>query len=388
MHLTARRRRAVGLIGVLAFGIVACGDDEGSDSGTADDGTTAAPASTSGSEQGSVVADGDNRTIVGFVGSRAVTYLAQWQDAAAAAAEAAGYEFEIIEQTFDQAVQNQQIQQRLSSRDTPAAFVIQPADANAVSASLAAMAETGVPVFVWNNFPLEQDRQLVTAYAGVNDTLIGENSGELMLEAREALREIRPLSSDGGNVLIVNSPPTIPFSYLRENGLRSVIEPEGFSVIGQSGTSLDQASGFEAAAALIAAHRDEGIDFIWAQNDATAAGVIEAAKQAGLEPGTNVMVIGANCRDETTPLTSGEQFGTNLQGAALEGEFSMEIVLQYLENPRVQEGDYNAPPDPESKPQLPDTISNNNFIPTPPVKGSEIDEAMLWGGTFEEHCSY
>lgn len=385
-----RRPRSSRPLGLACVGLVAL---VGAVQGGLDDhhhaDATAAPNGSESPDDTSSSANGESKgTIVGFLGSRSVTYLAQWQDSATAEAEAAGYEFEIIEQTFDQTVQNQQVQQRLAAPDDPVAYVIHPADANSVSASLAAMAATGTPVFVWNNFPLEQDRQFITAYAGVNDTLIGENTGHLMVEAREALESIRPLSSEGGNVLIVNSPPTIPFSYLREDGLRSVIEPQGFNIIGQSGTSLDQASGFEAASALIAAHQADGIDFIWAQNDATAAGVIEAVKQAGLEPGRDVMVIGANCRDDISLLESGEQFGTNLQGAALEGEFSMDVVLRYLENPEVNEGDYNPPPDPDSKPELPETISENNFIPSPAVRGEDIDSTTLWGRSFVEHCSY
>ena len=55
-----------------------------------------------------------------------------------------------------------------------------------------------------------------------------------------------------------------------------------------------------------------------------------------------MLVVGGNCRDDVSDLTSGRQFGTGLQAAVLEGQFSAQMMVNYLKNPKVKAGDYAA----------------------------------------------
>ena len=72
-------------------------------------------------------------------------YLAEWVKGAEEEAARLNYTLKIIENNFDQAEQDVQVQQQLASGDEPVAYVWWPADNRAGIASLQALADSGRP---------------------------------------------------------------------------------------------------------------------------------------------------------------------------------------------------------------------------------------------------
>jgi ribose transport system substrate-binding protein len=318
------------------------------------------------------------------------TYIAEWARGARDEAATQGMTIDIIENNFDQAEQNTQAQAQINAGTQPDAYVWWPADNNAGVATLQALAATGVPVLQTNQLPAAGAEGSWVAYAGVNDVLNGEVAGQLLVDARDALVAAGGLTlhSEGGNAIAIKFPDGYQAGIDRMTGFHTAVDPAGVTVIGEEFAEFDAATGYTAAQGLITAHKDEGIDLVYAHNDALAVGVIQALEEAGYTPGTDVAVVGGTCHGQLGALEEGKQFGTGLQAAYLEGAFSVNSVARYLATGVVEEGEYNAPADPDAMPEVPANISTYNFIPNPPVLNTELDSTSLWGNPLRELCTY
>ena len=81
-----------------------------------------------------------------------------------------GYtDIKVFENQFNQAEQDQQVQQVLAAGQLPDVFIWWPSDAVAGLGSLRALAKTGIPVLKINQLPNEEDKQYIFGYAGPDD---------------------------------------------------------------------------------------------------------------------------------------------------------------------------------------------------------------------------
>jgi ABC-type sugar transport system substrate-binding protein len=326
--------------------------------------------------------------IVVFMPPSTDSYLAEWQRGAKAEAEKLGIELKIQENQFSQAEQDTQVQQELGSGAKPAAYVWWPVDNAAGLASLKKLSDSGVPTFQTNQFPDERGLEYITAYAGVDDTLNGEISGQLAVAARDKLKKAgESLGSDGGNAIAITFPSGYGATTNRMEGFRKGTEGSGINVLAEAPAGFDQTTGYKIGAQLIAANKSKDIDIVYAQNDALADGAIQALEEAGYAPGKDVQVIGGNCHGDNSNLQSGKEFGTGLQAASLEGKYTIDVVQAYLKAPNVAEGENRAEATPDKEPAI-EKVSRYNFIPNPKVVSADADSTMLWGQPMEELCKY
>jgi len=176
--------------------------------------------------------NGDGKEIVVLMPSRSNAYLAQWIRGAEKSAAEANYKITIIENNFDQTEQDAQAQQRISSPNQPAAYVWWPADNQAGLATLRRLSRTGVPVFQVNQALRPEAKDLVVAYAGVDDHFNGQIAGKNALAARDAyVAAGKKLSSDGGNLVILKFIPGYSAGDDREAGFQEVTKDKPFNVI-------------------------------------------------------------------------------------------------------------------------------------------------------------
>jgi len=346
---------------------------------------TAAPAATGcGDGSGEVIA---------FSNTSSDTYQAAWQRGMKKTAAAYGCSVKFFENDYDQTEQNSQVQQQVGGGASPDAWAWMPPDAAAGAASLKDLSETGIPVIMVNQVPPAAQMQYVTLYAGVYDVVNGRTSGELIAQAREVmLADGRLTAGEPVKLAIIKFWPNFQASIDRLTGVYSVIgdaiDAGEYEIVAEAVDAVDAVSGYDGAMSIMPILQAGGVDIVYAQNDASASGVILALIESGITPGEDVLVIGGNCRDDVSDLTSGKQFGTGLQAAELEGEFAMQMIVNYLNNPTVMPGDYEAPATPDAYPVWPATVSERNFIPNPPVLGSEVDGFRLWGDSMVNWCSY
>jgi ABC-type sugar transport system substrate-binding protein len=333
-------------------------------------------------------AGGSKGTIIMFGPTSSNNYVAQLYKGARETARKRGYTLRIIENNFNQADQDVQVQQQLASGNKPVAYGWWPSDNKAGIASQRALARSGVPVFMVNQLPIKGTERFWVAYAGVNDVLNGFVAGKMTLQARRALvRKGHRLASRGGNVIVVRFVAGYSAGDDRDRGFARATKGSGLRIIAKQSAGFDPASGYKFGAQLIAANRRKGIDLVYAHNSALAAGVVQALEEAGYRPGQNVMVVGGTCHGNIRPLLQGKEFGTGLQAARLEGVYMLEVISKYLQTKRVRPGRFNAPATRNRMPPI-RAVYRYNFIPNPAVIGQQALRSKLWGFTMRQLCTY
>ncbi len=318
------------------------------------------------------------QTIVAFIPTTTNTYIAEWARGARETAENLGYELKILENQFDQAEQDTQVQQELGAGDeSVVAYAWWPSDNEAGVVSLRLLSETGVPVIQTNQLPYAGSEEYVVGYAGVNDKLNGEVAADLLVDARNYMREVMgaELSSPGGNAIVIGFVAGYQAGIDRSAAALPILESAGIDVLGSLDVGFGPAEGYEATKQLVAAHRSAGIDLVYAHNSALAEGVIQALEEEGYHPGEDVMVVGGTCHGNLDHLLDGTEYATGLQAARLEGVFSINTLHQYL--------------------SMGELMSFNNFIPNPPVVSpvytpgrNEVESVTVEGFGVADLCVY
>ena len=316
-------------------------------------------------------------TIVAFIPTTTNTYIAEWARGAQETATSLGYNLVVIENNFDQAEQDTQVQQQLGAADDDVvAYAWWPSDNEAGVASLRALADTGVPVIQTNQLPFPGSESYVVGYAGVNDRLNGEVAANLLIEARDHMvANGVPLHGAGGHAIVIGFVAGYQAGLDRSSAALPILARANVSVLGEVDVGFNPAEGYDGTKQLIAAHRNVGIDLVYAHNSALAEGVIQALEEEGYSPGEDVMVVGGTCHGNLDHLVDGTEFATGLQAARLEGVFSVNTLHEFLTNDSLE--------------------SFNNFIPNPPVRSpaytpgvNEIESVTVEGFSVADLCVY
>ena len=333
-------------------------------------------------------------SIIVFMPPGTDNYLAEWQKGARAQAKALGYSIKIIENKFDQNEQDNQVRQQLASGTKPDAYVWWPVDNKAGVASLRALGTSGVPTVMTNQYPLKGTDKWWVAYAGVDDFLNGRVSAKLMAEARKKqLAKGVKLHSTGGNALIIRFPAGYSAGDDRNTAFLGEMKRLGvkLKVLSSQNAGFGETDGYKIGSQMVAATKSKGIDFVYAENDALATGIIQALRAGGLKPGKNVIVVGGTCHGNLTDLLSGAEYGTGLQAAYLEGQFSVTAVNRYLSGgKKVIAKKFYGPADPKKAPSATGPAFKYMFIPNPPVRYGKknIDKTYLYGRSMRQLCTY
>jgi ribose transport system substrate-binding protein len=177
--------------------------------------------------------DGEGKEIVVLMPSRSNAYLAQWIRGAEQSAKEDNYKLTVIENNFDQTEQDAQVQQRLNLPSQPAAYVWWPADNQAGLATLHRLSRSGVPVFQANQAVQPEAKDLVVAYAGVDDFFNGQVAAKNAIEARDAfVKAGNKLHGDGGNMVVLKFIPGYSAGDDREAGFKDGTKDRPFNIVG------------------------------------------------------------------------------------------------------------------------------------------------------------
>ena len=291
---------------------------------------------TAGLTLGAMVAPGVAQTkgsIISFNGPAGEAYIGRFIRGIKDTAALKGFDIKVFENQFNQAEQDQQVQQVLAAGQLPDVFIWWPSDATAGLGSLRALARTGVPVLKINQLPNEQDKQYIFGYAGPDDRLRARNAGYMMREA--AARKLAE-GGEGFNVVVLSYPHSYGGYGLSINAFKDAIAGSPLTIIGDVGEGFGQANGYKGAAKLIASLRDQGIHYVYGMDDAILTGGIGAFEEAGYTMGTDVIAVGTVCNGDKQLIEEGKQFGTTLQSPLHEGQLAIKMVEQYLETGELE----------------------------------------------------
>jgi ribose transport system substrate-binding protein len=271
----------------------------------------------------------DKPLIISFNGPAGEAYIGKFIKGLKATAEQNGYDIEVFENQFNQAEQDQQVQQVLAAGKTPDVFIWWPSDAVAGLGSLRALHKTGVPVLKINQLPNEQDEQYIFGYAGPDDRLRARNAGYML---REAAAKKKADGGDSFNVIVLSYPHSYGGYGLSINAFKEAIAGSDLEIIGDVDEGFGQSNGYKGAAKLIAKVKDQGIDFVYGMDDAILTGGIKALEEAGYTMGEDVIAVGTVCNGDKQLIEEGKQYGTTLQSPLHEGQLAIKLVTEYLQN--------------------------------------------------------
>ena len=318
---------------------------------------------------GVVSLNGFAASIISFNGPAGEAYIGKFIKGIKATAKLKGYEIEVYENQFNQAEQDQQVQQVLAAGKRPDVFIWWPSDAVAGLGSLRALHRTGVPVLKINQLPNEQDKKYIFGYAGPDDAWRARNAGLMMVEAAK----VKEASGGKGfNVVAVTYPQSYGGYGLSINAFKEAIAGSGLNIIGEVDEGFGQANGYKGAAKMIAKLKDQGIHFVYGMDDAILTGAIKAFEEANYRMGEDVIAVGTVCNGDRQLIEEGKQYGTTLQSPLHEGQLAIKLVEEYLKNGKLR--------------------NYINFTPNPAVTKSTMETTALKGYdgkayTIEELCS-
>lgn len=308
-------------------------------------------------------------SIISFNGPAGEAYIGKFIKGIKNTAELKGFDIKVYENQFNQAEQDQQVQQVLAAGQLPDVFIWWPSDAVAGLGSLRALAKTGIPVLKINQLPNEQDKQYIFGYAGPDDRLRARNAGYMM---REAAAAKKAAGGAGFNVLVLSYPHSYGGYGLSINAFNEAIAGSDLKIIGDVDEGFGQANGYKGAAKMIAALQGQSIDFVYGMDDAILTGGIKALEEAGMVMGEDVIAVGTVCNGDKQLIEEGKQFGTTLQSPLHEGQLAIKMVEEYLNTGKL--------------------ANYINFTPNPSVTKDTIETTALRGYdgklyTIEELCS-
>ncbi len=274
------------------------------------------------------------------------------------------YEITILENEFNQAQQDQQVQQQLAIGAAPDMWIWWPAEGAAGLGSLRDLAGTDIPVLQINQLPTEEAEPFVIGYAGPDDALRARNAGEMMVELADEL------GIEEANAIAVTYPVAYGGYSLSIDAFNGAIEDSGITLIAESNEGFGSQNGYNGTAALLAQLQDEEIQFIYGMDDAILQGAIQALEENGFTVGVDetadIIAVGTVCNGDRQLFEEERQYGTTLQAPLLEGQLAIQVADEYLTNGEVE--------------------NFLNFTPNPKVRFNEWSEFTLEGFDGEEYA--
>lgn len=245
------------------------------------------------------------------------------KDGVEKAIEEKGIEVELvdIDANGDQSIMNDGIANLLSSGVD--AILCAPADSNAVGSALEQCQQAGVPVINFDT-PVPDAEMVETIIASDNYNagyVVGKDAAEKM--------------DDGAKILVLHS-PRASACVQRYEGFVAALEESGkeyTEVNNLDGQGATEVSMTLTADALVA---DPDLQVIFAVNDPSAMGAINAIQQATVELKNDIMVYGVDGNPDAKKLIkSGEMEGTGSQSPETLGYDSMMAAFDVLEGKEI-----------------------------------------------------
>ena len=203
------------------------------------------------------------------------------------------------------------------------AILCAPADSNAVGSALEQCQQAGVPVINFDT-PVPDAEMVETIIASDNYNagyVVGKDAAEKM--------------DDGAKILVLHS-PRASACVQRYEGFVAALEESGkeyTEVNNLDGQGATEVSMTLTADALVA---DPDLQVIFAVNDPSAMGAINAIQQATVELTNDIMVYGVDGNPDAKKLIeSGEMEGTGSQSPETLGYDSMMAAFDVLEGKEI-----------------------------------------------------
>lgn len=300
---------AVLAVGAAALFVAACG---GSDSGSGDSGSSA---------------DLKGKKVV-LVTCEPNVFCHAYNVNLTKNLEAKGVQVSQLSDNFDPALQNQHMNQAIAQK--PDAIVLFASNADAVVPSLKRAKAANVPVINVNARLKPAAEALLTAEVVADNAALGKSAAENIVEG------MKKAGYDKGNIMAITGTAGTLIVQDRIDAWNEYMKdyPEYKTVAVEDG-NWDQVASAKLASQVFAKYRNKGgIQGAWGMADYQAAGIIQAADQAGIKTGSesgDTVVTASNCTPTGIPLmASGKLWGNATQSPIEESDKASEVLEKFL----------------------------------------------------------
>ena len=314
-----RKVMAMVMAAAMAMSMAACGgDDKKEDTGKTEN--TAEPEKEEGKEDAS-----GEEYVIGY--APATLNNAFWlavKDGVEQAIEESGANVKLvdIDANGDQSVMNDGISNLISSGID--ALLCAPADSTAVASALTELKDAGVPVINFDT-PVEDPNMVETIIASDNTNagyVVGKDVGEKI--------------EDGAKILVIHS-PRASACVQRYDGFIKALDESGkkYEIVNVLDGEGDQETSLGLVSDALVA--DPDLSVIFAVNDPSAMGAVNAIQQANVALENEIMVYGVDGNpDAKKMIKAGTMEGTGSQSPETLGYESMMSALDVLAGKEIE----------------------------------------------------
>ncbi len=313
---------------VVAFGLIGCGNTTSKETAApeTDKTTEAATAETTeAAATESTTETTGKKYVIGY--SPATLNNAFWlavEDGVKKAIEEKGVEVELVEvdANGDQSIMNDRISDLISSGID--ALLLAPADSTACTSALEQLKSAGVPVINFDT-PVDAKDLVETIIASDN-----YNAGYVV--GKDAAGKIQ----DGAKILVLHS-PRASACVDRYDGFVAALDESGkkYTIVNTLDGKGDQETSLTITADAIVA--DPDLSVIFAVNDPSAMGAVNAIEQSSVALDNDIMVYGVDGNpDAKVMVKNGKMEGTGAQSPETLGYDSMISAFDFLDGKTLE----------------------------------------------------
>lgn len=345
------RRTTKGVLGValsltMALGLIGCGSSSSSSTATTDESTKAETTSSvaANTEESTVADSGESESADGgytfamLVPTMNHEYFENCVEFANDCAEVFGCTVNVYNADNNADTMNKNVEDAIAA-DVDG-ILIDPYYASGTKCA-EMCEETGIPMIAFDSdieeFSPQDKYSQYISFIGPDDADAGYNMACNLFE------NATPDADGTLYVGVVQGTPGTAVATNREKGFDQALEE--YTAKGMSIEVVGRVNGDFAAETSLSATEDllqksEKINGIWAANGGTATGVMAACKNAGLEPGKDITIVGMDLNSSNVEAVENGELQYDIGGHWLVGGYAVIQMYDYLngysiENPKT-----------------------------------------------------
>lgn len=244
-----------------------------------------------------------------------------------------GYELDFVDANGDQATQIDSIKKFIKNKVQ--AIVLAPVVETGWDDVLKEAKSANIPVIIVDRMISTNDDSLYACWVGSNFKAEGENAVDWLVKYMDSNGK----GSSNHNVVMLQGTMGASAELGRTEGVHEGLSKHSnYKIVFEKSGNFTKDEGKQVMAEYLKTSKD--FDVLISQNDDMTFGAIEALKEAGLKPGTDVTIISFDgVKDAFQAMINGE-INADIECNPLQGPFVSELIQKILANENIEKIQY------------------------------------------------